>query len=80
MSSSEEPSSSKRVRTMEDEGVEQLQLNLLVSSSEEPSSSKRVEDEGVEQLQLNLVETTTIIGETSSEHVLWRTCTSAAVP
>ena len=50
MSSSEEPSSSKRVRTMEDEGVE-----------------------------LNLVEATTI-GETSSEHVLWCTCTSAAVP
>ena len=53
-----------------------------MSSSEEPSSSKRVrtmEDEEMEQLQLNLVEATTI-GETSSEHVLWCTCTSAAVP
>ena len=29
VSSSEEPPSSKRVRTMEDEGVEQLQTNAL---------------------------------------------------
>ena len=57
----------------------------LVSSSEEPPSSERartMEDDGVEQLQptaLNLVEATTT-GEAGQEHVLWCTCTCAAVP
>ena len=52
-----------------------------MSSSEEPPSKRvrTMEDEGVEQLQLNLVEATTI-GETSYEHVVWCTCTCAAVP